>query len=336
MPATDFDNVNRQNPESTSEDILREARRVLEVEGRAIESLSERLDHAFVEAVHLLASCRGRVLVSGLGKSGIVGRKVAATLTSTGTPATFLHPVEGLHGDLGIVGTDDVAILISKSGESSELSQLVDFLLRAGVPVISFSGNPDSPLDRLATVALECSVPEEACPMDLVPTASTTATLAMGDALAVVLLQQNGFRKEDFALLHPGGSLGRKLRIRVGDVMTVEGYPCLPTSAVIRDTIVPLANQRGTVPIVDTDEHVVGVVTAGDLARLMERREGFLDVPVAEVMTRSPKVARCHALGSAAAHTMETYGIMALPVVDADERLVGIIHLHELMRAGAV
>ena len=330
------DAVNRQNTGSTPEELLREARRVLRVEGRAIESLAERLDETFLEAVELLASCRGRVLVSGLGKSGIIGRKIAATLTSTGTPATFLHPVEGLHGDLGIVGADDTAILISKSGETSELSELVDYLLRAGVPVISLSGNPGSPLDRLATVALDCSVPEEACPMDLVPTTSTTATLAMGDALAVVLLQKNGFREEDFALLHPGGSLGRKLSVRVESVMTTDDYPCLPTTATIRDTIVPLAEQRGTVPIVDSDEHVVGVITAGDLTRLMEREERFLDVPVSKVMTHSPKVARVDDLGSAAGHAMETFGIMALPVVDDDDRLVGIIHLHELMRSGAV
>jgi len=172
--------------------------------------------------------------------------------------------------------------------------------------------------------------------MDLVPTTSTTATLAMGDALAVVLMQKKGFREEDFALLHPGGSLGRKLSVRVENVMTTDGYPRLSTSATMRDTIVPLAEQRGTVPIVDSYERVVGVITAGDLTRLMEREEGFLDVPVAKVMTRSPKVARVDDLGSAAGHAMETFGIMALPVVDGDDRLVGIIHLHELMRSGAI
>lgn len=336
MPDPDRDTVRRPNAPSTPEELLLEAQRVLRMEGRAIEHLADRLDETFVEAVELLAACRGRVLVSGIGKSGIVGRKIAATLTSTGTPATFLHPVEGLHGDLGIVGTDDVAILISKSGGTAELSELVDYLLRAGVPVISLSGNPGSPLDRLATVALDCSVSEEACPMDLVPTTSTTATLALGDALAVVLLQMNGFQEQDFALLHPGGSLGRKLRLRVETVMIEEGCPRLPTTAVIRDTIVPLAKQRGTVPIVDSAEHVVGVITAGDLTRLMERREQFLDVPVVDVMTGSPKVAHVGDLGSAALHAMEVFGIMALPVVDDDDRLVGIVHLHELMKAGAV
>ena len=319
-----------------SDRVLREARRVLEVEARSVECLVDRVGEDFVEAVGLLARCTGRVIVSGIGKSGIIGRKMAATFTSTGTPANFLHPVEGLHGDLGIVGKDDVAILISKSGETSELSGLVDYLLRASVPIIGLTGEPESPLAALSTVALDCSVDEEACPMDLAPTSSTTATLAMGDALAVVLLQQKGFRKEDFALLHPGGSLGRKLTLRVEDAMIVEGYPHLHSEALMRDCIVPLAEQRGTVPIVDGSEKVVGVITAGDLTRLMEHREDFLDVPVTEVMTTSPKVARADELGSAAIHRMESHGIMALPVVDSDHRLKAIVHLHDLMKAGAL
>ncbi len=319
-----------------SDRVLREARRVLEVEARSVECLVDRVGEDFVEAVGLLARCTGRVIVSGIGKSGIIGRKMAATFTSTGTPANFLHPVEGLHGDLGIVGQDDVAILVSKSGETSELSRLVDYLLRASVAIIALTGEPESPLAALSTVALDCSVDEEACPMDLAPTSSTTATLAMGDALAVVLLQQKGFRKEDFALLHPGGSLGRKLTLRVEDAMIVEGYPHLHSEAFMRDCIVPLAEQRGTVPIVDGSEKVIGVITAGDLTRLMEHREDFLDVPVTEVMTTSPKVARADELGSAAVHRMESHGIMALPVVDSDHRLKAMVHLHDLMKAGAL
>jgi len=321
---------------SESERLLGEARRVLEVEARAVQRLAERVGHDFVEAVSLLTGCTGRVIVSGIGKSGIIGRKMAATFTSTGTPANFLHPVEGLHGDLGIVGPDDVAILISKSGETSELSGLVDYLVRTGVPIIALTGEPGSPLSTLAVVTLDCSVDEEACPMDLAPTSSTTATLAMGDALAVVLLQQKGFQEEDFALLHPGGSLGRKLTLRVEDVMIAEGYPCLQGEASMRDCIVPLSEQRGTVPIVDGNDRVVGVVTAGDLTRLMEHREDFLDVSVTEAMTTSPKVAHANELGSAAIHRMESHGIMALPVVDDDHRLAGIVHLHDLMRAGAL
>ncbi len=319
-----------------ADSLLGEARRVLRLEARSVERLAERVGEEFRAGVMLLARCSGRVVVSGIGKSGIIGRKIAATLTSTGTPATFLHPVEGLHGDLGIVGREDVAILISKSGETSELSGLVDYLLRTGVPVIALTGTADSPLASLSAVTLDCSVDEEACPMDLAPTSSTTAALAMGDALAVVLLQQKGFRKEDFALLHPGGSLGRKLTVRVRDVMIAQGFPRLESVAVMRDCIVPLAEQRGTVPIVDGQERVVGVITAGDLTRLMERCEDFLDRSVREAMNASPKVARADELGSAAIHRMESHGIMALPVVDGDGVLEGIVHLHDLMRAGAL
>jgi arabinose-5-phosphate isomerase len=274
--------------------------------------------------------------VSGIGKSGIVGRKIAATLTSTGSPATFLHPVEGLHGDMGIVRRKDVAILISKSGDTSELTGLLDYLLRVGVPIIGLTAILDSSLGRAATVALDCSVEEEACPMDLAPTSSTTAALALGDALAVVLLQRKGFRPEDFALLHPGGALGRKLTVKVEDVMVSEDYPWLGGDALMRDCIVPLAEMRGTVPIVDEDRKVIGVVTSGDLTRLMEREPGFLDVPVREVMTKTPKLATLGDLASAAVHRMEKHGIMALPVVDGEKTLHGIVHLHDLMRSGVV
>ena len=321
---------------SSAEDLLREARRVLDAEGRAIETLARRLGPDFVAAIEALAGIQGRVIVSGIGKSGIIGRKIAATFTSTGTPATFLHPVEGLHGDMGIVGRDDLAVLISKSGGTSELTGLLDYLIRLGVPIIALTGEVNSPLGTSATVALDCSVDEEACPLDLAPTTSTTATLAMGDALAVVLLQKKGFQADDFAQLHPGGSLGRKLTLRVEEVMVGDDYPSIGEDALMRDCIVPLAEMRGTVPVVDEDGRVVGAVTAGDLARLLERSENFLDVPLRDVMTRTPKVARVGELASAAVHRMEEYGIMALPVVDEETRLKGIVHLHDLMRSGAV
>jgi len=319
-----------------ADDLLREARRVLAAEGRAIETLAQRLGPDFVAAIEALAGIQGRVIVSGIGKSGIIGRKIAATFTSTGTPATFLHPVEGLHGDLGIVSRDDLALLISKSGHTSELTGLMDYLTRLGVPIIALTGDVQSSLGRSATVSLDCSVEEEACPLDLAPTTSTTATLAMGDALAVVLLQKKGFQADDFAQLHPGGSLGRKLTLKVEEVMVGEDYPSLGEDALMRDCIVPLAKMRGTVPVVDEDGRVVGVVTAGDLARLLERSENVLDVPLRDVMTRTPKLARVGELASAAVHTMEEHGIMALPVVDEETRLKGIVHLHDLMRSGAV
>lgn len=321
---------------SSSEDLLREARRVLAAEGRAIEGLASRLGSDFVRAVEILAETRGRVIVSGIGKSGIIGRKIAATLTSTGTPATFLHPVEGLHGDMGIVSRDDLAILISKSGDTSELTGLIDYLIRLGVPIIALTGEVRSSLGRAARVALDCSVDEEACPLDLAPTTSTTAALAMGDALAVVLLEKKGFKADDFAQLHPGGSLGRKLTLRVEEVMVGEDYPWLGEDALMRDCIVPLAEMRGTVPVVDDENRVVGVVTAGDLTRLLEREKDFLEIPLREAMTRTPKLARAGELASAAVHRMEKHGIMALPVVDEEGRLMGIVHLHDLMRSGVV
>ena len=317
-------------------DLLREGQRVLAAEARAVWAISERIGESFVRAVEVLAQAKGRIIVSGIGKSGIIGRKIAATLTSTGTPANFLHPVEGLHGDLGIVGREDAAILISKSGDTAELAGLIDYLVRLGVPIVALTGVPGSPLGRAAIVALDCSVEEEACPLDLAPTTSTTATLAMGDALAVVLLQRKGFRAEDFALLHPGGALGRKLTLRVEEVMVGEAYPSLGADAVMRDCIVPLAEMRGTVPIVDSHRKVVGVVTSGDLTRLMERDPAFLEVPVEEVMTRTPKLVQVGELASAAVRRMEEHGIMALPVVDGECRLMGIVHLHDLMRSGVV
>jgi len=309
---------------------------VLRLEAAALSALEERLGGEFVRACRLVADAAGRAVVSGLGKSGHVARKIAATLTSTGTPATFLHPVESLHGDMGIVGREDVAILISKSGDTAEMGGLIEYLVRLGVPIVAMTGRRDSPLARHASVTLDCSVEEEACPMDLAPTSSTTATLALGDALAVVVLQLKGFREEDFAVLHPGGSLGRKLSVRVRDVMVAEEYPWLEEDSRMRDCIVPLAEMRGTVPIVDGGKRVVGVVTAGDLTRLMERDPAFLDRTVAEVMTRNPKVADPEELGSAAVRRMETHGIMALPVQDDHGVLLGIVHLHDLMRSGAV
>ena len=323
-------------PITDGAELLARARRVLRTEAEALLALESRLGDAFLAAVERIHAATGRVIVSGIGKSGIIGRKIAATLTSTGTPAIFLHPVEGLHGDLGIVSRDDVGLLISKSGESDELTGLVQYLSRLGVPIIALTGRSGSALGRAAQIVLDCSVAEEACPFDLAPTTSTTATLAVGDALAVALLLRRGFTREDFARLHPGGALGRKLTIRVADVMLREDYPSLPLDARMRECIVLLAEKRGTVPIVDDENRVVGVVTAGDLTRLMEREEHVFDVPVSRVMNRNPKLTEPDVLGAAAVFLMEKHGIMAMPVVDRDRRLIGIVHLHDLMRAGVV
>ena len=317
--------------------LLEAGRHVLRLEAQALEGVSRRLGPEFGQAVELLEGCRGRIVVTGVGKSGIIARKIAATFTSTGTPATYLHPVDGLHGDLGIVSREDVGIFLSKSGATSELHGLMEYMLRLGLPILALTGKVDSPLGRSATVTLDAGVTEEACPLDLAPTASTTAALALGDALAMVLLRKKGFRAEDFARLHPGGALGRKLTLRVEDVMVSEGYPSLGPDLPMRACIVPLARMRGTIPIVDPDRRVVGVVTAGDLTRLMEREpEGFLDVPVRQVMTVDPRVARVGQLAGAVVHDLETHGIMALPVVDDDRHLAGVVHLHDLLRSGVV
>ncbi len=309
-------------------------RRVLRLESAAIETVAARLDERFARAVRLLADARGRVIVSGVGKSGLIARKLAATLTSTGTAATYLHPVDSLHGDLGIVGHSDVAIVLSKSGESPELFGLVGSLQRLGVPLIAITGGTDSTLARIAQVALDASVAEEACPHDLAPTTSTTVALALGDALAVALLEVKGFRREDFAALHPGGSLGRRLLLRVRDVMLQPGRVLRP-DAVMRDAVVALAHDRG-IAMVMRDGRLTGVLTTGDLTRLAERDPHFLDCPVADVMTRTPRTAAPDELAAAAVGTMERHGVIVLPVLNGDGAIVGVVHLHDLMRAGAV
>ncbi len=317
-----------------SAELIERGRAVVRMERDALSALAARIDDDFAKAVELLAAADGQVIVSGVGKSGLIGQKIAATFRSTGTPATFLHPTEAMHGDLGLVGPSDVALLISKSGETDELTPLVEQLKRFGVPLIVVTGAVDSFLARQANVSLDSSVADEACPTTDAPTTSTTTALALGDALAVALLAAKGFRREDFARLHPGGSLGRKLVTRVRDLMVAEDVPSLPDSAQMREAVVLLAKRRGTVAIVDQAKRVLGVVTAGDLTRLMERGNDFLSVPVKQVMNASPKIVHDDELASAGAYRMEQHGIMALPVVDGRDRLVGMIHLHDLMRAG--
>src|SRR5438105_11565989 len=319
-------------------ELAERGRRVLVLEADAIRRVAERLGPAFSAAVRLLEKATGRLIVSGVGKSGLIARKIAATLTSTGSPASFLHPVDSLHGDLGLVGREDVAILLSKSGASDELFGLVSQLKRLGVPIIALTGDPDSPLGRQATVILDASVVEEACPETLAPTASTTVALALGDALAVTLLEVKGFRREDFAALHPGGVLGRKLLLRVADVMLTENLPTLTPDRPMRECVMLLAEKRGTVAIVERDGNgrLAGVVTAGDLTRLMERTDRFLDIAVGDVMTKTPKATTPDELAATAVSLMERHGIMALPVLDENRRVVGIVHLHDLMKAGAV
>ncbi len=308
--------------------------RVVRAEREALQRTETGLGDEFANAVTMILESRGRVLVTGVGKSGHIGAKIASTLTSTGTAATFLHPVDGLHGDLGLVGEDDVAILISKSGESAELVELLDHLKRFGVKTIAITGVADSTIGRHSDVVLDAAVDEEACPHDLAPTASTTVALALGDALAVALLEERGFSAEDFARLHPGGALGRRLLTRVSDVMEREALPLLAPGALIRDAMVLLAERRGIVIVTDENCHVLGVVTTGDFTRLMERSADPLATPVHDVMSPSPRLAHATELGSAVVHRMQQHSIVAMPVLDDAERVVGVVHLHDLMRAG--
>ncbi|MGV3707713.1 MAG: KpsF/GutQ family sugar-phosphate isomerase [Gemmatimonas sp.] len=316
----------------TDDVIVARGRRVLELERDALSDMHSALDANFVRAVRIIAGSTGRVIVSGVGKSGLVARKIAATMTSTGTPAVFLHPVESLHGDLGVVGSNDVAILISKSGNTDELAGLIDALARLGVHLIAMTTDMTSHLARHAEVALQIAGREEACPHDLAPTTSTTATMALGDALAVALLQEKSFRADDFARLHPGGALGRRLLTRVGDVMDMNALVVLSPDATMKDAVVLLAKQRG-LAIVAEHEKVLGVVTGGDLARFLER-DANLDTPVHRVMSASPRTAREDELGSAVVHRMEQSGIMAMPVLNDHGKLAGVVHLHDLLRAG--
>lgn len=317
------------------EQITALGRRVISMEQAALGETASRVGPEFARAVELIATATGRVIVAGIGKSGLIGRKIAATLTSTGTPATFLHPTESVHGDLGIVGTHDVAILISKSGETEELLPLLEQLKRLGVGVVAITGETDSTLARSSDVALDATVGEEACPHDLAPTTSTTVTLALGDALAVALLEVKGFRREDFARIHPGGSLGRKLLTKVRDVMDATALPIVPETATMREAVVLLAERRGIVLVAGTDRKLAGLLTTGDLTRLMEREADVFAVRVDRVMVRAPKTASPDELGSAVVFRMEQHGIMAMPVLDQGGTIVGVVHLHDLMRAGA-
>jgi len=313
-------------------DVLESARRTLALEGQAIQAAAERLDDRFVQAVAILESAE-RVIVSGIGKSGAIAQKIAGTLTSTGTLATWLHPVESLHGDLGVVSRSSAAIILSKSGETDELFGMLAALARLEVPIIALSGAPNSTLGRAATIVLDASVREEACPHGLAPTSSTTVALALGDALAIALLQRKGFGPEDFAALHPGGRLGRRLLLRVADVMVPPDHT-LPSSASMRQVVVSLARGRGLAVLVDEDQ-LAGVISAGDLTRLIDTTDEYLRLPAADVMTRQPHVLDVNDLGATAVGRMERAGIAAAPVLDATGQVVGVVHLHDLLRAGA-
>ncbi len=316
------------------------AREALDVEGEAIRKLSARLgrDDSVPRAVALMMACKGRVVVSGMGKSGHIGRKIAATLASTGTPALFLHPGEAAHGDLGMVTSQDVLIAISYSGESSELAIVIPAVKRMNVPVIAITGKPESSLALAADVHLDVSVEKEACPLNLAPTASTTATLALGDALAVALLELRGFKSDDFARSHPGGALGRRLLTHVRDVMrSGEAVPKVKPDALLTDALLEISHKgMGMTAIVDDAGRPVGVFTDGDLRRLIEKVQDFSKLAIRDVMHPNPRRVHPEQLAVDAVAVMEEFRINQMLVTDADDVLVGALHIHDLTRAKVI
>ncbi len=308
------------------------ARRVLTTEARAIQALTERLDGEFETAIDLLLACRGRAIVTGMGKSGIISRKIAATLSSTGTSAFFLHPAEALHGDLGMVREDDIVIALSHSGETEELLRLLEAIRRIGAKLIALTGTRDSTLGRAADVAIDCGIAEEACPMNLVPTASTTAALAMGDAIAMTLLERKGFKEEEFARLHPGGKLGKRL-LRVEAAMHTGGQiPLVKPATPMADVIHEMSSKRLGITCVAEDDALAGIVTDGDLRRHMTKNRDLLALTAAHVMTKRPATIDRGCLAVDALRIMEERKITSLVVVGAGDRIEGVVHLHDLWR----
>jgi arabinose-5-phosphate isomerase len=318
--------------------LVARAREVLSIEAEAVASLGARIDAGFVEACRLILACRGRVVVSGIGKSGHVARKLAATLASTGTPAFFVHPAEASHGDLGMVTRDDVFVALSNSGRTDELLAIVVPVKRQGAKLIALTGDPDSPLAREADAHLDARVDKEACPLNLAPTASTTAALALGDALAVALLDARGFGEDDFARSHPGGALGRRLLTRVSDVMrSGDALPSVPAGAPLSEAILEVTRKRmGMTAVVGADGRLAGVFTDGDLRRLLERTTELGALRVDDVMTRTPATIVPEALAVEAVRRMEERRIGQLPVVDPAGRMVGALHIHDLLAARVV
>ncbi len=312
------------------------AARVLRMEAEAILALVPKLDDGFDAAVRLLERCPGRVIVTGMGKSGIIGRKIAATLASTGTPAHFLHPADGVHGDLGMVACGDVVIALSNPGETDEILAILPALKRLSVPIVLLTGSVHSPFARQCDVVLDVSVAEEACPMNLAPTSSTTAALTMGDALAMALLELRGLRPEDYAALPPRGALGWRALVRVADLMhTGDAVPVVPVDAVLKDVIAEMTQKRlGVTTVVDADGRLVGVITDGDLRRLHLRPGPITEFRARDFMSAHPKLVESDALAATALAIMETSGpITSLVIVDDNRRPLGVIHLHDILRA---
>jgi len=317
--------------------LIAAGRRALEIEGRAIAALVPRLDASFARACGICLDCHGRVIVTGMGKSGHIAGKIAATLASTGTPSFFMHAAEASHGDIGMITRDDVLLAISNSGETPEVLLLIPHLSRLGVPIIAVTGNAKSNLARAATVHLDVSVAEEACPLNLAPTASTTATLAIGDALAVALLEARGFTSQDFARSHPGGALGRKLLLHVADVMrTGDDLPTVGPDKSLADGLVVMSKKGLGMCVVVDEGRMLGVFTDGDLRRVLDRESNVHKTTMREVMTSPGKSVKASELAAEAAHLMEKHRITALPVIDGQGVLIGALNVHDLLRAGVL
>ena len=320
--------------------MIKTARRVLQIEADAVLALQSRIDDTFTQAVKMILDCRGKVVVTGMGKSGLICQKIAATMASTGTPTFFLHPAEGIHGDLGMLSKGDVVIAVSYSGETEEVSRILPVIKRMGLPLITMSGNPHSTLGIAGDVHLDISIAEEACPLGLAPTASTTVTLAMGDALAVALLDARGFKAEDFALFHPGGALGKKLLLRVEDLMHVgDEIPLVKPETLLRDALFEITSKKlGVTGVVDSQGSLIGVFTDGDLRRIMQQGLECLEQPIEQVMATDPKRILRKNLAAKALQIMEKYSITSLFVfADAEGKVpVGIVHLHDLLKSGVV
>jgi len=316
--------------------LLDQAREVLTIEAEGIAALAQKLDENFVKAVDLIFRAKGRVIVTGVGKSGIVARKIVATLNSTGTPALFLHPVEAMHGDLGMISPDDVVLALSNSGETNELTILIPSITRLNVPLIALTGRIKSTLGRASRVAIDVGVPREACPLGLAPTASTTAMLALGDALAVVLLTRRGFKASDFKRFHPGGTLGDRLKLAIAEVMlTGARLPLSRGNHSLAKVIQEIdAKKLGATLVVDRGRVLKGIITDGDLRRALGKFENLKALPAREVMTRDPRTIGPGALASQALEFMERHAITVLPVVDEDKKVLGIVHLHDLLGRG--
>ena len=318
-------------------DIIKKAKEVLKIEAEAILNLIPKINESFCEAVNLMYECKGKIAVTGMGKSGIICKKIAATLASTGTPAFFLHPAEAIHGDLGMIVRGDLVLAISKSGETHEIIALIPAIKRLGVKLIALTGNLNSTLAKNADVVLDVSVKKEACPFGFAPTASTTAALAMGDALAMALLLKRGFKLEDVAIYHPGGALGKRL-LRVGDLMHTGGeIPVVSINTLLKDAIYVMSSKRlGMVCVVDENEELVGIITDGDLRRLIEKDISLLEKEVRYSMTKNPKTISKDTLAAEAVQVMEKYSITSLIVINGAKRIEGVIHLHDLLKAKIV